>query len=382
MRIAHIVCAFPPYKGGMGNSAYHFARINTLSGHDVTVFTPDYGVSYIPEPTEKFKVVRLKTFIKYGNGAFLPQLLWRLNGFDVVHLHYPFYGAMEVILLRNIFLGKKTNLVMHYHMDAMGRGVKGLFFKLSQWIILPLLARASKLISCASIDYVKHSDLATYYKKHPEKFRKTFFGVELDKFKIIKTHCPYNDEDAKHILFVGGLDRSHYFKGLENLLKAVQIIRQEIKVKLCVIGNGNMKEYYEKLAVDLGIKDTVRFACGIGNADLVNCYNCGDVLVLPSINRGEAFGLVLLEAMACAKPIIASNLPGIRSVFKNGREGLLIEPDDIEDLAVKLKIILTNDVLAKKMGAEGRKLVERDYSWDKVKGRLDEVYNYVKYTPV
>jgi glycosyltransferase involved in cell wall biosynthesis len=105
------------------------------------------------------------------------------------------------------------------------------------------------------------------------------------------------------------------------------------------------------------------------------------VVVLPSINQGEAFGLVLLEAMACSKPVIASNLPGVRSVFKNGNQGLLVKPGDVKDLVKKIKVILTDDQLAKRMGRAGRSLVINKYTWDKVGRRLDIIYHYVKYTP-
>ena len=84
--------------------------------------------------------------------------------------------------------------------------------------------------------------------------------------------------------------------------------------------------------------------------------------------------------MACSRPVITSNLPGVRSVFKNGKEGLLVKPNDIKDLADKIIYILTNTKIAETMGLNGRKLVEKKYTWFKVGKRLEFIYHHVKYT--
>ena len=408
MKIAHVVCAFPPYKGGMGNAAYHFARVSAEMDYDVTVFTPDYSVIPVlavfrPEKKEffcgyenitkrvageneagkKFKVVKLRPWFKYGNAAFLPQLLWRLRGFDIVHLHYPFYGAASLVLARIILAGGKPKLVIHYHMDTAAAGLKGLIFKLGRIFVLPLLARMAKAISCASLDYIKHSDLGKFYNIHKGKFRQTLFGVDTDRFRPdAESHSPEEGERTKkNILFVAGLDEAHYFKGLEVLLWSLQKTAEEINCVLTVVGEGELRGYYEKIAAALKIKDKVIFAGAVTDEKLPDYYRDCDVFVLPSINQGEAFGLVLLEAMASGKPVIASNLPGVRSIFKNKEEGLLAEPNNADDLAAKLKYILKNEELAAKIGRAARELVEKKYTWDKVAKQLDLIYHYAKYTP-
>ena len=398
MKIAQIVCTFPPYKGGMGNSAYQFAKVMAKSGHDVTVFTPNYTlplvrlrgqVGLIPflnrrgeftgeNKVRGVKIIRLKPLFKYGNAAFLPQLLWRLKNYDIVHLHYPFYGAAEIVMLRKMLFGKKIKLIVHYHMDSTAKGIKGFIVKIFRLFVLPILLKQAKIITCASLDYVKHSVLASYYKKHQKKFRQTFFGVNLEQFVIYHDH-KNKERKNKVVLFVGGLDKAHYFKGLENLLKAIKIVRQDLRddVLLNIVGEGELKPYYKNLAKQLKVAEHVHFAENADNNKLVDYYNYCDAVVLPSVNQGEAFGLVLLEAMACAKPVIASNLPGVRSVFKNGKHGLLVKPDNVADLVDKLKIILQDSVLAEKMGQAGRKLVEEQYTWGKVGKRLDLIYRHI-----
>ena len=98
MRIAEIVCTFPPYRGGIGNVAYDNSRTLIGGGKDVTVFTPFYNFKS-NNSNNDIPVKRLFPIIKYGNAAFLPQLFWRLKKFDIIHLHYPFFGSAEIVLL-------------------------------------------------------------------------------------------------------------------------------------------------------------------------------------------------------------------------------------------------------------------------------------------
>ena len=142
-----------------------------------------------------------------------------------------------------------------------------------------------------------------------------------------------------------------------------------------------MLPYYKKLAAELGLNNSVFFHERVSDGELVDFYNYSDCLILPSINRGEAFGLVLLEAMACSRPVITSNLPGVRSVFKNGKHGLLVKPGDTADLAAKIRIILSDREKAAAMGRAGRELVENKYTWIKAAKRLNLIYHRVIYSP-
>jgi len=386
MKIAQIVCTFPPYRGGIGNSVYNISESLADLGHKVTVFTPNYNNKSENEFNRhegKFTVERLKSWFKYGNAAFVPQLVWKLKNFDIVHLHYPFYGALGPVLLIKLLSGRKMKLILHYHMDSRAEGFKGAVFYLYNILILPFLARAAKIITCASLDYVKHSDLRKYYQAKPDKFRQILFGVNLEQF--VTYHDNVNKQrQNKVILFVGGLDKAHYFKGLENLLKTLAVIIKNPELNstvLKVVGQGDLLSYYKDCARNLGIEESVKFYDNVDNSKLVNFYNYCDCLVLPSINKAEAFGLVLLEAMACSTPVITSNLPGVRSVFKNGKQGLLVKPGDANDLADKIKIILSDRKSAEAMGLAGRELVESKYTWVKVAKRLDSIYHYVLYSP-
>ncbi|MDO8668390.1 MAG: glycosyltransferase family 4 protein [bacterium] len=392
MKIAQIVCTFPPYRGGIGNSVYNISDVLSDLGHEVTVFTPEYAYAdeenkfadQLTEAEGKFTIRRLKPIFKFGNGAFIPQLFFKLNDFDIVHLHYPFYGALKAVLFRKLLSGKKMKLMLHYHMDNKAEGFKGFIFCLYKALLLPILVRAANIITCASLDYIKHSNLEKYYRLKPDKFRQISFGVNLDQF--VTYHDNLND-DRRHkvLLFVGGLDQAHYFKGLENLIRALAEIIKNPKFSstiLNVVGSGNLLEYYKKIALDLGVEKLVFFHEMVDNSKLVDFYNYCDCLVLPSINQSEAFGLVLLEAMACSRPVITSNLPGVRGVFKNRKQGLLVEPDNIKDLIKKIQIVLGDKKKAKEMGLAGRELVEKKYTWVRVGKRLDSIYYHVKFNPL
>ena len=390
MKIAQIVCTFPPYRGGMGNSVYYFAKQTAAAGHKVTVFTPTHRgtsnrLSSPILPNAVFKIEWLTPLFQFGNAAILPQLIWRLKNYDLVHLHYPFYGAMLPVLLAKILFNRKIKLLLHYHMDSIGTGLKGLIFKFNRLYILPQLIKRADFISCASVDYAKNSNLAELYDKYCSKFITLPFGVDLNVFKPEMT---VNNNVEKSMLFVAALDQAHYFKGLEVLFKALKLIISadscsvmRDKIKLTVVGEGSLKGYYQTLASKSGLSGYVMFVGGLSTSDLVKTYNQARVFVLPSINQGEAFGLVLLEAMACGIPVIASNLPGVRSVFQNGVEGFAVTPGDEKDLAKKLRLLLTDDALRTRMSQSALKLAAEKYDWEKIGTALVRFYYRANYTP-
>lgn len=376
MKIAHIVCSFPPYRGGMGNSVYSYAKVLAERGHDITVITPDYGGEEEIKK-EGFGLMRLKPFFKYGNAALLPQILFRLDPYEVVHLHYPFYGTAEFVILKKIFSKKKIKLIVHYHMDTIAGGVKGFIFKISRLFFLPLAVKYADRVICTSVDYIENSDVAELYEIYHDKFSAVPLGVDAEKFGKVRMPADGagGNGGKKTILFVGGLDKAHYFKGLDILMLAFAKVIDNNKYNLSIVGNGDLLPQYEKTVDKLGLNGSVDFLTGVSDHDLPDYYQKADVVVLPSINKSEAFGLVLLEAMAAGKPVIASNIPGVRSVFKDGYEGLLARSGDADDLAAKLELILENGALAEKMGEAGEKTVRERYTWGKACDELELIYN-------
>lgn len=338
MKIAIVTPVFPPYRGGIGMVARAQAKIFADSGHEVTVFTPDYGKKI---PGEKYRLEYVRPFLKYGNAACIPQLLWKLHGFDAVILHYPFFGAAELFLLRI----SKIRPVIFYHMDVRGRGLLGAFFRAHQKYIMPLIiGRAGKVI-VTSLDYARSGALKNLISAKPDKFIEIPLGVDTERFaprerdatlaaklKIVPTD--------KVILFVGGLDSAHYFKGVDILLRAFKKCAPHSK--LIIVGEGNLRPSYEALAKELVLGERVLFAGSASEEDLPKYYNLADLFVLSSIDRSEAFGIVILEALASGVPVVASNIPGVRTLIKEGT-GLLAEPGNVDDLADKITACFSKD---------------------------------------
>ena len=366
MNIAHIVCVFPPYKSGIGNIVYNYGKELAFKGHKVLVITPDYNK--LDCKFNIFDIIYIKPIIKFGNGAFLLGINKYLKNFDIVHLHYPFFGGIEAIWFNNFFKKKKYKLVVHYHMDAVLLSLVTKILSIPSKIIRNSLFNKADAITCASIDYVKNSSIAKVYKKQKNKFFEIPFWVNdifLNNNKI------NNNNNKIKILFVGGLDKAHYFKGLDILFKAVSKINRN-KYILQIIGEGNLKEYYKKQAKKY--KLNIYFAGNIDNLKLVDFYNSADIFVLPSINKSEAFGIVLLEAMVSSTPVIASCLPGVRTVFKNNKQGFLVEPNNVNDLFQKINILINDKNLRIKMGIAGKKLVQEKYVKKEVIKKLIKLY--------
>jgi len=364
MKIANIVCTYPPYKGGIGTSAKEFVELMDDGKNEVITFTADYdNVKYGNDD----KVIRLKSFLKYGNAAFLPQLFWRLKDFDVVYLNYPFFGAQEVVWLFLLFFTRKKKFIIRYHMDVIGLSFFAKILSLPSLIITNSIFKKADLIITASLDYVKNSNLQNIYKKNKAKFIEIPFSVNIDKFKPAK-----KEKHNFKILFVGGLDRAHYFKGVDVLLDAVVRIKND-NWELSIIGDGDLREQYEKKTKLLGISKAVKFLGKVSDDKLPQEYQSANVLVLPSINKCEAFGIVLIEAMAAGTPVIASNLAGVRSVFENNEQGLIVMPKNISDLTDKLEYLMKSPEKLIKMERAARELAMKKYSPNKIKERLNKV---------
>lgn len=352
MKILHLVCTAPPYKGGMGNSAVRLANAQSLLGYNVAVIAPGK-----PTDSEGLTVFH-RPWLKIGNGAFVPQFFRVIKFYDVIHFHYPFFGSHLVVLLACFFYDKP--LVVHYHMDVEVPGIKKIIVRFNSLFIEPLIIGYAARVIGSSLDYLRHSRVSGYLEKYTNKFAAIPFGVDESRFK------PGSVKRAE-ILFVGGLDRAHYFKGVPVLLDAVAKLitdkRWPRDFKLQIAGDGDMRSDYEKYASLLKLEGVVYFSGKVTDEQLLVAYREAQVLVLPSINRGEAFGLVLLEAMSSGTPVIATNLPGVRTVFSNGIEGIQVEPGNTAELALAIDKFINDRHFAATAAIQARRLTLKKYNW-------------------
>ncbi len=172
---------------------------------------------------------------------------------------------------------------------------------------------------------------------------------------------------------MGTLDKAHEFKGLPVLLKALKQI-QDSTVKLLIVGDGDMRQSYENLAYSLGLSDRVRFVGYIPENDLPDYYRLASIMVFPSLTAAEAFGLVVVQAMACALPVVASNLAGVCQVVQNEVNGLLVPAGQANELAINISKLVSNQDLAKQFGQVGRGMVLEKYQWDDIVKKLEGIY--------
>lgn len=380
MKIAEVTSTFPPYKAGMGNVAHYNSWSLATLGHDVTVFTPTYkgGKKYTDE--YPFKVERLSPWFKYGNSSMLPQLFWKLSKFDVIHLHYPFFGGAEFIYFLDKI--KDLNLAVTYHMDVVGTGLSSHFFKWHTKNVLPrILDRADRII-VTSWDYARQSNIKDRIDAEPEKFVEIPCGVNhllfKPRFKDKEIVENYELYDKKIILFVGALDKAHYFKGVNVLIQAIHKISDNDDFRVLIVGEGDMKESYQSIVYSMGLQNKILFTGFVPDNHLPRYYSVADMLVLPSIDKSEAFGIVSLEAMSSGIAVIASDLAGVRSVVKKGQTGLLVKPGKVDKLAEMISELLKHPRKAKDYGKAGRQLVLENYTWEKAGYKLEHVLKSIR----
>jgi glycosyltransferase involved in cell wall biosynthesis len=210
-------------------------------------------------------------------------------------------------------------------------------------------------------------------------------GVEATRITVIPNgvnvsffHQPSSPEQARHrwhlhgrvVLYVGRLNL--WQKGLRYLLEAFAVIARAREATLVLCGQDQSGAVrLRELGQKLGILPSLRLTGNLEPEELPDLYACADVVVLPSVT--EAFGLVLLEAMAAGKPVVASAVGGVPEVVQDGVNGLLVPPRDSLALANALERVLANDELRSQMSARARDFAAQ-YSWDKVAHRTVSVY--------
>lgn len=374
MNIAHVSATYPPYRGGTGRVCADQAAYLSRRGHTVTVYCPAPGREGAVE-TGPPRVVRTPTWLRVGNAAVAPGHLG-IPRPDILHLHYPYYGGGDFAWLDALI--RRIPYVVTYHQDVELPGALGIVARRHHALIGQRQLAGAKVVMATSLDYARHSRLAPLLRRTPERVVETPNGVDTERFfpaprDQALLHAYGIPSQERVVVFVGSLDRAHYFKGVDVLIQAVAELR-DVALRLFVIGRGELSETYAQLAATLGIAGRVRFLRDVDDDALPAHIRLADVLVLPSRTRGEAFGVVLLEALASGVPVIASDLPGVRSVVTRTKGGLLVPAGDAQALALALSRLLTNDEQRVELGRQGCQAVERLFAWPRVIDQLERVY--------
>ena len=367
MKIALISPYDFAYPGGVANHISALEHHFTKMGHQVRVIAPaskavsSFGDRFIPigkprpiPASGSIARITISPWLSSNIKAVLDE-----EKFDIIHLHEPLMPMLCTTVLRlsptaNIgtfhCCGSKPSY--RWTKPFVKMLLKRWFRKLDGKIAVSKPAR--EFIS-------KH--FPGYYNIIPN-------GVDLEHFSPDISPIDKFSDGKLNILFVGRLEQR---KGLPHLLKAYKRVKQEIpNSRLIIVGPGTrLRRKYEKQVMRAGLKD-VNFVGYVSNDELPRYYKTANIFCSPATGR-ESFGLVLLEAMAVGKPIVASNIEGYASVITHGVEGLLIPPRDEEMLAQALISLMSDKSLRQQMGAKGR-LKAREYSWEHIAQRVLSYY--------
>jgi phosphatidyl-myo-inositol alpha-mannosyltransferase len=203
-------------------------------------------------------------------------------------------------------------------------------------------------------------------------FRVVPNGVNVEAFAAAEPLGDLADHERPLLLFVGRLEPR---KGLDVLVRTFLRLRSRMpRLRLCVVGEGPERDRCQQM-IPPSIRPDVLFVGRVAQEDLARYHASADLFVSPATG-GESFGIVLLEAMAAGLPIVASDIPGYRTVMKDGRQGRLVPPNDAFALADAVATLLANDRLRRAMAEEGRQTAA-EHGWAVIGRRILEVYRSV-----
>ncbi len=368
MKIAHLACVAPPDIGGIGSVALREVAGLRARGVEATLFAPEPRIG--SSNRDPSFVQRVPTAWRFGNASWLRRIRPVLRAFDLVHVHWPYFGTADRLLFS---LRDLPPVVLTFHMDAKAEGPEAIPIALERIFVQPLLLSRANKILVSSFDYAASSSVRGLLRREPSKFAELPFGVDTDVFSPgssarVRFAVP---DGASVVLFVGGLDRAHTFKGVGNLLQAISQL--DAKTHLLVVGDGDLRAEYEERARVLRIDRRTHFLGRLDDASLVDAFRSADVFAFPSTNAAEAFGLVALEAQACGVPVVASDLPGLRTVVRQNETGLLVKPGSVEELASALYRVLSDAAFRSRL-ADKTIVHAQTFSWDAHLDGLQKVY--------
>lgn len=275
--------------------------------------------------------------------TFIPHLRKMAKRQDVLHLHMPFpLGDLACL-----FSGFKGRIVVWWHSDIVRQKKLMRFYKP---IMLRMLNRADAIVVATQ----GHIDGSDYLGAYREKCIVVPYAVSDGFLKIARQAdaAPTVQNEKVRFLFVG---RMVYYKGCEILIQAFAKIEN---AELVMVGQGPLASSLKEMAQGLGIHDHVHFCGNMSDAQIAEEYRKCDVLVLPSVEKSEAFGLVQIEAMAFGKPVINTRLDsGVPYVSLDGETGFTVPPGDVEALSAAMKRLAGDAALRRKMGAAARQRV-------------------------
>ena len=367
LKIAIVSQAYRPAVGGVTEHVHGTAAALRGRGHRVTVITSRMNGSHANGNGHETDVVRLgRNFTLLYNGADNNITLGLgLHGamrghlergaFDVVHVHCPLSPSLPMLAIRSA----RQPVVGTFHSVSVSDRV----FRVFRPILRPFYDRLSRVIA------VSEPARAEVLRNFPGPITIVPNGVDLARFRRGVDPLPEFAGSIPNVLFVGRFDPR---KGLPELMQACELLRSEgLDFRLILVGEGRLRGHLERAARRFP-QDRVVFAGQVEHEGLPRYYASADLFCTPA--RGsESFGLVLLEAMAHGVPVVATDIPGYRSVVTHDREALLVPPRNAVALAGAIRSLLRDPERRQRLGTEGIRTAAR-YGWESIAERLEEIY--------
>lgn len=355
---------FPPRAGGIERNVSEIcraldghARVRALVSSGRLCATRDVrgGVDVVGAP-------EIGRALSVPFNPTLPLWLRRLDA-DIYHVHCPNPMAEISWLLAR----PRGRLVVTYHADVVRQARS---FAVYRPLFMRFLAQARRIL-VTSPTLVDSSPILPGFR---DRCRYVPLGIDLGRLaatpEIERTADRIRATYGKRLVLFAG--RLVYFKGVEWLLRAMP----EIDGQLVVIGDGPMRPSLESTAAELGVGDRVHFAGAVPDGELTAHLHACDVLVLPSSHAAEGFGIVQIEAQACGKPTVCTDV-GTGTAFANldGVTGLVVPPRDAVALARAVTRLLDDEGLRTRLGEAGRRRVGSEFSQARLRERLLTAYS-------
>ena len=361
LKVLQIYKDYYPVLGGIENHIKMLAEGLIQRGIDVQVLVTNTGPRTAIEEIEGVPVIKAGCPLRISGAPISPSFYaWmrRLKP-DIAHLHFPNPPGE----LGQLFLGQSQRFVLTYHSDVVRQKYLLRVYKPFLWKVL---AKADRIIA-TSPNYIRSSP---YLSRFADKCMVVPLGIDLKPFQNVdngKVQAIRQRYGSPLLLFVGKL---RYYKGLQYLLEAMR----RIEARLLVVGAGPMEGEWQALAEDLGLQDRVIFLGEVPDEELPLYYHACDLFVLPASHRSEAFGVVQIEAMACGKPVICTELgTGTSYINVHGETGLVVPPRDPKVLVEAINQLLADEGLRKRLGEQGRRRA-MEFSKEAMVDRIVRLY--------
>lgn len=390
-----LTSTFPRWKNDSTPSFVYDLCSRLSKKYTILVLAPHAYKSSAEEKLGNVKVHRFRYFYpKYQNLAYGAGILPNLKRSFLAKIQVPFFLVSQLRSAESLIRKNKISL-LHAHW-MIPQGLLGAYIKKKYGIPLIVTVHGSDLFPLKNRAFLKiqkfvletadeitvnssiaKKELNSRFPKLKTKIAIIPMGVDTRIFSK-NNRLKKKYRNAKIILFVGRLNEQ---KGVEYLIKAMEKIKKEFPdSRLLIIGEGDYRKHLEKIAYELGVSSNVQFLGPKPKNRLPDYYSIAYFLVLPSATTKigtESFGLVLAEAMSCGTCVIGSSSGGIKGIIKDGKNGLIFQEKNYEELAEKIISLLKNDKLRSKLAKNGQEFARANYGWGKISKRFLNIYGRV-----